>query len=309
MNVLFTAWGYDVTWLELLAVVVAIVAVGLGIKGTRWTWPFYFVSSVLYGWLFLQWHLPASAAMQLIFIAAAVWGWFTWGREGVRQGRLSSRVRLGGALLVVVAWLVLAPLLQTIGGVATWGTRSCSWGRWRAAAHGAREGRGLADVDCRQRRRDCALCVAGAVLHGGPLCRSAWDGGRRMAGVAAAGAGGRRSAAGSSSTEAPLGTETAVARSRFGRRQRRRVLVLERAQAADATCPSSVPGRLHLQQIRHARALTPLGCWPSSAASPRGSPRSPVPWRVTCPLSRCRRRCGPGSSATAACHGPTSSGR
>ncbi len=122
MNVLFTAWGYDVTWLELLAVVVAIVAVGLGIKGTRWTWPFYFVSSVLYGWLFLQWHLPASAAMQLIFIAAAVWGWFTWGREGVRQpGRLSSRVRLGGALLVVVAWLVLAPLLQTIGGVATWG--------------------------------------------------------------------------------------------------------------------------------------------------------------------------------------------
>lgn len=122
MDVIFTAWGYEVTWLEIFAVALAIAAVGLGIKGTRWTWPFYFLSSVLYGWLFLQWHLPASAAMQLIFIAAAVWGWFTWGSEGVRDpGRLTNRQRLGGAVIIIMAWLVLAPLLQMIGGVATWG--------------------------------------------------------------------------------------------------------------------------------------------------------------------------------------------
>ncbi|MDQ1246599.1 MAG: nicotinamide mononucleotide transporter [Actinomycetota bacterium] len=122
MTVLFSAWGYDVTVLEFASVILAFLAVGLGIVGTRWTWPFYFVSSLLYGWLFLQWDLPASAGMQVIFLVAAVWGWFTWGSDGVRApGRLTNRQRLGGAVIVVMAWLVLAPILQVVGGVATWG--------------------------------------------------------------------------------------------------------------------------------------------------------------------------------------------
>lgn len=122
MTVLFTAWGYEVTALEFASVILAFVAIGLGIRGTRWTWPFYFVSSLLYGWLFWQWDLPASAGMQGIFLVAAVWGWFTWGREGVRvPGRLTLRTRMVGGAAVLVAWLALAPALQAIGGVATWG--------------------------------------------------------------------------------------------------------------------------------------------------------------------------------------------
>ena len=67
-------------------------------------------------------HLFASAAMQLIFMAAAVWGWFSWGREGVRTpSLLSPALRLRGAVAVLVLWLLVAPLLRSIGGVATWG--------------------------------------------------------------------------------------------------------------------------------------------------------------------------------------------
>lgn len=121
MSVLFTAWGYEVTALEAVAVVVALIGVGLGIKGTRWTWPFYFLGSVLYAWLFVGYDLYASAAMQGIFMVAAVWGWFNWGAEGVRQpGRLTNRQRLIVGALVVVAWAALAPLLQAIGGAASW---------------------------------------------------------------------------------------------------------------------------------------------------------------------------------------------
>lgn len=122
MSVLFTAWGYDVTAIEFASVVLAFIAIGLGIRGTRWTWPFYFVSSLLYGWLFLQFHLFASAAMQLIFMAAAVWGWFSWGREGVRvPGRLTPGARVGVAVGVAVLWALVAPFLKSIGGAATWG--------------------------------------------------------------------------------------------------------------------------------------------------------------------------------------------
>lgn len=122
MTVLFTLWGYDVTAIEFASVILAFIAIGLGIRGTRWTWPFYFLSSLLYGWLFVEFDLFASAAMQLIFIAAAIWGWFSWGREGAATPtRLTPVARLRGAIGVVVLWALLAPLLQRIGGVATWG--------------------------------------------------------------------------------------------------------------------------------------------------------------------------------------------
>ena len=122
MTVLFTVWGYDLTVIECSAVVLAFVAIGLGIRGTRWSWPFYFLSSSLYGMLFLQFNLLASATLQLIFMAAAIWGWFSWGREGVRlPSRLTRVQRTTGALGVLVLWTVLAPLLKSIGGAATWG--------------------------------------------------------------------------------------------------------------------------------------------------------------------------------------------
>lgn len=122
MIVLFTVWGYDVTVIEFASVILAFLAIALGIAGTRWTWPLYFLSSLLYGWLFVEFDLFASATMQLIFMAAAVWGWFSWGREGVRvPSRLTPAGRLRGAVGVVAGWVLLAPLLQSIGGVATWG--------------------------------------------------------------------------------------------------------------------------------------------------------------------------------------------
>lgn len=121
MNVLFTAWDYQVTYLEATAVVVALIGVGLAIKGTRWAWPFYFLSGVLYGLLFINVDLIASAALQLVFIVAAIWGWFDWGAAGVTRSKtLSKRLRVIGSLALIIAWVVLAPLLQLIGGVATW---------------------------------------------------------------------------------------------------------------------------------------------------------------------------------------------
>ncbi len=122
MSVLFTVWGYDVTAIEFASVITAFIAITLSIRGTRWTWPFYLLSSLLYGWLFVEFRLFASAAMQLIFIAAAIWGWFSWGEEGARTpGRLSTAMRLRGAVGVVALWALAVPLLQSIGGAASWG--------------------------------------------------------------------------------------------------------------------------------------------------------------------------------------------
>jgi nicotinamide mononucleotide transporter len=55
-------------------------------------------------------------------MAAAVWGWFSWGTEGARTpGRLTAAMRMLGTVAVLVLWVLAVPLLQSIGGAATWG--------------------------------------------------------------------------------------------------------------------------------------------------------------------------------------------
>ena len=116
----FVAWGYEVTFLELGAVITAFLGIGLAIRGTRWAWPFYFLSSLLYGWLLWEFALYGTAALQLVFMASAIWGWFGWGPKGIAPTTLSPRSRLiivaGGA----VAWLALVPVLAAIGDPAPW---------------------------------------------------------------------------------------------------------------------------------------------------------------------------------------------
>lgn len=120
MNILFTAWGYDVTWFELSASLLALIGVGFGVRGNRWVWPFYFLSGALYSVLFYQYDYLASALLQLVFMAAALWGWFGWGALGAEPRTLSPRRRVEIAAGSVLLWLALAPALKAIGGAATW---------------------------------------------------------------------------------------------------------------------------------------------------------------------------------------------
>ena len=65
MFTVFTAWDYQLSFLELLAFLVSLVAVGLAVIGPRKTWHSWNASSVLYGILFLEEKYFASAAASL----------------------------------------------------------------------------------------------------------------------------------------------------------------------------------------------------------------------------------------------------
>lgn len=117
-TVLFTVLGYQVTLLELVAVVASAIGVWLGTTGTRIMWPWWGLSSALYGWLFLNYDLYASAALQVAFIAAAIWGWFGWGPKGANSRNLSWTMRavvLAGGTLT---WLAITPFLISLGAAA-----------------------------------------------------------------------------------------------------------------------------------------------------------------------------------------------
>ena len=119
-SIFFTIWGYEVSYLEFIASVTSFIGVGLGITGKRITWPWWAISSFLYGLFFLQFNLYASALLQLVFIAAAVAGWFGWQKTGARPAPLSNQMRFNIVIAVIVAAHEFAPLLAHFGAVAAY---------------------------------------------------------------------------------------------------------------------------------------------------------------------------------------------
>ena len=117
---LFTAWGYEVSILEFTAAVASFIGVYLGTTGKRITWPWWVLSSSLYGVFFYQVDLFASALLQIIFIGAAIYGWFGWAPTGAVPGSISTRNRIRIAVGTIVSVAVLSPVLAGIGAAATW---------------------------------------------------------------------------------------------------------------------------------------------------------------------------------------------
>jgi nicotinamide mononucleotide transporter len=119
-SIVFTAWGYEVSVLEFVAALTSLSAVILGTTKRRITWPWWAFSSILYGVFFYQVDLFASAALQIIFVIAAIYGWFGWAPTGAVPGNVSGRGRLIIAIASILSVSFLAPVLSDIGAAATW---------------------------------------------------------------------------------------------------------------------------------------------------------------------------------------------
>ena len=106
--------------LEILAFITALTGVVLGVFGNRITWPWWGAGSFLYAYLFFQSGYYASAALQIVFIAAAIVGWFGWEPTGAKPGPLKNKYRLYTLAAIVVATLILGPVLKSIGAASTY---------------------------------------------------------------------------------------------------------------------------------------------------------------------------------------------
>ncbi|HLO94015.1 MAG TPA: nicotinamide mononucleotide transporter, partial [Burkholderiaceae bacterium] len=71
----FEAFGTPITWLELVAFVLAVWMVICNMRVQVLGWPLALVSSLLYFLLFWSGKLYGEATLQLVFAALALWGW------------------------------------------------------------------------------------------------------------------------------------------------------------------------------------------------------------------------------------------
>jgi len=124
----FQAFGSPISWTELLAFVLAVWMVVCNMRVHVLAWPLALTSSLLYFLLFWSGKLYGEAALQLVFAALAIWGWWQWLRGRDQQGHalkvrvMSARARWLALSAVLLAWPLLGLWLdrQTDSSVPYW---------------------------------------------------------------------------------------------------------------------------------------------------------------------------------------------
>jgi nicotinamide mononucleotide transporter len=108
----FTLWGSPTTWLEIVAVVIALAMVGCNIREIHWGWPLAIISSLMYFALFWRSKLYGEATLQIFFAVVAFWGWFQWlrGHRGDGSALHVARLSRHGLLTTVLAGALLWPI-------------------------------------------------------------------------------------------------------------------------------------------------------------------------------------------------------
>lgn len=80
-TILFEALGYQMSLLELLAVLTGLAAVWLAARANIITWLFALVNALLFFILFYQVNLYSGMTLQIFFFCNALYGWYNWRRK------------------------------------------------------------------------------------------------------------------------------------------------------------------------------------------------------------------------------------
>ncbi|MFC5462142.1 nicotinamide riboside transporter PnuC [Massilia niabensis] len=109
--------GFMTTPLELISFALAVTTVLLNIRQNHWAWLFSIASSATYAVVFFDARLYGDSGLQLVFIAASVWGWSQWLRGAGESRLVVTRLGRAGWALSIAAWgaafLLLSWYLKT----------------------------------------------------------------------------------------------------------------------------------------------------------------------------------------------------
>lgn len=117
----FTAWGYAMSLIELVATLFGIASVFLASRANIATWPVGIINQWSFFALFWQVQLYSVALLQILFFAMALYGWWQWkfsansgDTEDIRPKSLSTRGWVCSVLALMTAWLMWGTVMNNI---------------------------------------------------------------------------------------------------------------------------------------------------------------------------------------------------
>lgn len=97
---LIQQWQHQ-SWLEVVAVILALGYVWLAAKQNVWCWLCAFVSTGLYSWIFWEVSLPFQSFLNAYYLLMAVYGWYQWHIKASESGLEVSSWRAGRHIGVI----------------------------------------------------------------------------------------------------------------------------------------------------------------------------------------------------------------
>jgi nicotinamide mononucleotide transporter len=118
LTVAFSAWGTEVTWLEIAAFGLSVAMVVCNLRVAPVAWPLAIAASLLYAVLFAASRLYGEASLQIFFAVIALWGWHQWLSGRLADGRalqvrhMTPGVARAAGLATFAAWPLLGLVLS-----------------------------------------------------------------------------------------------------------------------------------------------------------------------------------------------------
>ncbi len=113
---LFEALGYQMSLLELLAVLTGLAAVWLAARANILTWLFALVNAVLFFVLFYQVNLYSAMALQVFFFCNALYGWYNWRRDSKGEKKPVTLLLHKQRVIWLAVIIIGAMLMGTLAG-------------------------------------------------------------------------------------------------------------------------------------------------------------------------------------------------
>ncbi len=135
----FVAGAREATFTEQLAVLLGVIYIVLAIRRHRGCWIAGGAGTALYVLVFLDARLLLQAALQVLYVAMAVYGWVAWrpepGTAVIAPRRWTLRPQLAAGIAVLVLTAVTAPLLgryteaaaPLADALGTWASVAATW--------------------------------------------------------------------------------------------------------------------------------------------------------------------------------------
>lgn len=114
------------SWLEVIATALGVLGVGLMIRRNLWAFPVGIAQVLTFGWVCFQQRLFSETALQVMFIAALVHGWWHWTHTGPDKAELpvqrqSTGARLAWVLAALALWAAWGAIMRRAGATLAWG--------------------------------------------------------------------------------------------------------------------------------------------------------------------------------------------
>ena len=105
-NIVFTVFGYAVSYLELSGLITGIVAVIMSAYGNLWSWIIGLINVTLSFFLFYQVQLYPDMFLQVFFFVTNILGWWRWANPQIGEEDIKKELR--------VSWMDRKQLALTI---------------------------------------------------------------------------------------------------------------------------------------------------------------------------------------------------